>query len=215
MSAFTLTFDLQSDWHIGSGKEAGAYADSLTIKDDDGLPFLPGKSIKGLLREAFSIAHENQWFQGIEETCSIKNLVDTLFGSEGQGIENQGMLLFSSATLSSDEKAFFNHEDNSTPPVNSKAHLYRIIQSTKIDTITGVATKGSLRSMEVAVPMTLESELELNTHHAAHNTELAQALLPLLKACCGLILELGAKRHRGLGQVSVRVTEKNNHQPVA
>ena len=166
------------------------------------------------MREAFSTAHENQWFEKIEKKYSIKNLVETLFGSEGQGIENQGMLQLSSATLSSDEKAFFNHKDNSTATVNSKAHLYRIIQSTKIDTITGVATKGSLRSMEVTVPMTLKSELELNTYHTAYSPELAQEILPLLNACCGLILELGGKRHRGFGQVSV-LAEKNNHQPVA
>jgi CRISPR/Cas system CSM-associated protein Csm3 (group 7 of RAMP superfamily) len=208
MSAFTLTFDLQSDWHIGSGKEAGAYADSLTIKDDDGLPFLPGKSIKGLLREAFTIAQANSWCTDIEKAHDINNLTDALFGSEGQGVESQGMFQLSSATLSCDEVAFFNQQ------VNAKAHLFRIIQSTEIDHKTGVATKGSLRSMEVSVPMTLKSELELNSSHSAFRPELAQALLPLLNACCGLILELGAKRHRGLGQVSVRA-DKNNHQQVA
>jgi CRISPR/Cas system CSM-associated protein Csm3 (group 7 of RAMP superfamily) len=208
MSAFTLTFDLQSDWHIGSGKEAGAYSDSLTIKDNDGLPFLPGKSIKGLLREAFTIAQANSWCTAIENAHAIDNLINTLFGSEGQGFESQGMIQLSSATLSCDEVAFFNQQ------ANAKTHLFRVIQSTKIDHKTGVAAEGSLRSMEVSVPMTLKSELEFNSSHPAFSPELEQALLPLLSACCSLILELGAKRHRGLGQVSVRA-EKNNHQQVA
>lgn len=208
MSNFILTFDLQSDWHIGSGKEAGAYADSLTIKDDHGLPFLPGKSIKGLLREAFTIAKANKWCEDIETTHTIENLIDTLFGSQGQGSESQGMLQLSSATLSDDEITFFQKQ------ANTKALLFRVIQSTKIDHKTGVATEGSLRSLEVSVPMTLKSELELNSSHPAFSSELEQELLPLLNACCGLILELGAKRHRGLGQVSVRA-EKNNHQQMA
>lgn len=213
MSAFILTFDLQSDWHIGNGKEAGAYADSLTIKDDHGLPFLPGKSIKGLLREAFTIAQANKWCEDIETTHTIENLIDTLFGSQGQGVKSQGMIQLSSATLSCDEIAFFNHPENNQQ-TNAKAHLFRVIQSTKIDHETGVATDGSLRSMEVSVPMTLQSELGLNSSHPAFSPKLEQALLPLLNASCGLILELGAKRHRGLGQVSVRA-EKNNHQQVA
>ena len=118
------------------------------------------------------------------------------------------MLQLSSATLSDDEITFFQQQ------ANAKAHLFRVIQSTKIDHKTGIATDGSLRSMEVSVPMILTSELELNSSHPAFSPELEHAVLPLLKACCGLILELGAKRHRGLGQVSVRA-EKNNHQQVA
>jgi CRISPR/Cas system CSM-associated protein Csm3 (group 7 of RAMP superfamily) len=118
------------------------------------------------------------------------------------------MIQLSSATLSCDEVAFFNQQ------TNAKTHLFRVIQSTKIDHKTGVAAEGSLRSMEVSVPMTLKSELEFNSSHPAFSPELEQALLPLLSACCSLILELGAKRHRGLGQVSVRA-DKNNHQQVA
>ena len=41
-----------SYWHCGSGLSAGADVDLLTIKDEDGFPFVPGKTIKGLLREA-------------------------------------------------------------------------------------------------------------------------------------------------------------------
>lgn len=208
MSAFNLIFDLQSDWHIGSGKEAGAYADSLTIKDVNGLPFLPGKSIKGLLREAFCIAHANNWCAELEQTFSINNLVESLFGSEGQGIESQGMFQLSSATLSDEEIAFFNQQ------AGAKTHLFRVLQSTKIDHESGVASEGSLRSLEVSVPMTLKSELLLNPAHSAFSPELGQALLPLLNACCGLILELGAKRHRGLGQVNVSA-EMNTLQQVA
>ncbi|MDE6805090.1 MAG: hypothetical protein K2J29_10705, partial [Muribaculaceae bacterium] len=41
-----------SDWHCGSGLSAGADVDALVIKDDCGLPFVPGKTVKGLVREA-------------------------------------------------------------------------------------------------------------------------------------------------------------------
>ena len=41
-----------SNWHCGSGLAAGADTDELVIKDRNGLPYVPGRTIKGLLREA-------------------------------------------------------------------------------------------------------------------------------------------------------------------
>ena len=48
----TYTIELFSYWHCGSGLSAGADVDSLVIKDAKGMPFVPGKTIKGLIREA-------------------------------------------------------------------------------------------------------------------------------------------------------------------
>lgn len=39
-------------WHCGSGLSAGADVDLLAIKDEEGFPFIPGKTVKGLIREA-------------------------------------------------------------------------------------------------------------------------------------------------------------------
>ena len=47
-----------SDWHCGSGLSSGADLDLLVIKDKDGLPFVPGKTIKGLLLEAVEEINE-------------------------------------------------------------------------------------------------------------------------------------------------------------
>ena len=41
-----------TDWHCGSGLAAGADLDALVVKDKEDLPFIPGKTIKGLVREA-------------------------------------------------------------------------------------------------------------------------------------------------------------------
>ena len=38
-------------WHLSSGLTSGSKLDSTVVKDKDGLPFIPGKTIKGLLRE--------------------------------------------------------------------------------------------------------------------------------------------------------------------
>lgn len=49
-----------SYWHCGSGLAAGAGVDALVVKDADGLPFVPGKTIKGLLREAMEELYGGQ-----------------------------------------------------------------------------------------------------------------------------------------------------------
>lgn len=197
MSTLYLKFELCSDWHIGNGKEAGAYADAMVLKDAHGLPYLPGKGIKGLLKVAFSLCAKNQWFGDNSDA-----LVSHLFGvEEYSGVEAQGMLQISSGRLSDGEQAYFiRHSD-------AKRYLYRVVQSTAIDHKSGVALKGSLRSMEVVVPLVLEAEVTMNTAHPSYAASgLTEELFSrYLSEAVTMITSLGAKRHRGLGQVMVSV----------
>ena len=39
-------------WHTGSGLAGGTYADSIVNKDETDLPIIPGRTIKGLLKDA-------------------------------------------------------------------------------------------------------------------------------------------------------------------
>jgi len=205
---YTLTFKIQSYWHIGSGQEAAAYADALTLKDVNQLPYLPGKSIKGLLREAFQTGIDNQWFQN--ETISGNKLLDSLFGSEGaNGEYTQGLLQITNATLSDAEKNYLTKKDNK----NALAQLYKVTFSTAIHEDTGVAKNTSLRSTEVTIPMTLQASMSLNTTNITEENKenvltLQEHLLTWLDNTVCLITELGAKRHRGLGKVIVTATAK-------
>lgn len=49
-------------WHLSSGLSGGAKLDSMVVKDSDNLPYAPGKTIKGLVREALEIAKEDVEF---------------------------------------------------------------------------------------------------------------------------------------------------------
>ena len=193
-----LTLDIQSYWHIGNGKEAGAYADALVLRNAHGLPYLPGKSLKGLLREAFTVALNHQWFAD-----APKELVSLLFGDENRtGLEAQGLIQLTSATLTGEEEAFFQREPA------ARAHLFEVIASTAIDPDTGIAKGGSLRTLEVAVPMRLHASINLNTghpHYLAQANHLEKHFPVWLGQAVTLITELGAKRHRGLGRVVVTV----------
>lgn len=193
MSTLTLAFDIQSTWHIGSGEHGGAYADNLALKNGDNLPFLPGRAVKGLLRDAFKQAEANAWFAKPE---GIANLTDYIFGSEGQSLAEQGILHVSSAELSSTEQAYFAATENAWH------ELYRVQFSTAIDHKTGSAKQESLRSIEVALPMVLHTQISI--HNNPDKTSLTpKQVLAWVAQASTLITGIGAKRKRGLGQVVV------------
>ena len=58
-------------WHLSSGLSAGAKLDSTVVRDKDGLPYISGKTIKGLLKE-----------QSLN-----KEFLDICFGKEGQSVK--------------------------------------------------------------------------------------------------------------------------------
>ncbi|WP_125716173.1 RAMP superfamily CRISPR-associated protein [Pseudoalteromonas rubra] len=200
-----LIFNLHSDWHIGSGEQGGSYADALAIKCPQGLPYIPGKSVKGLLREAFRVAAIHHWFDTQDNKELGEHLLHCLFGHEGTQAEfSQGALQLTNATLSAQEQCAIRQQPE------FRQHLFRVINSTAIGQY-GVAKNGSLRAMEVAVPMTLGAQIALNRQHGNYQRLLAlldneQAIWTSLEKTLVLIQNLGAKRQRGFGEVSVSLT---------
>lgn len=189
LTRWQLEFALLGDWHIGNGREGGAYADVLVVKDHLGLPVINGKSIKGLLRQAFYDACSYGWLTG----CSPV-ILNRLFGQAGTGLEDQGLIQLGNARLSTAEVQFFQQHPS------ARQQLYRVHHSTAMDAHTGVAKEGSLRSVEVVIPLTLQAELSL-----AAQTEWPFA--QWLSLSLPLIMAVGGKRRRGFGEVSVTAKE--------
>ena len=50
--SYRLKIDIQSYWHPSTGRGQGSDVDALAHRDKDGIPCLPGRTIKGLLRDA-------------------------------------------------------------------------------------------------------------------------------------------------------------------
>ena len=123
-------------WHLSSGVSAGATMDSLVVKDNDGLPYVPGKTLKGLVREMAEL---------IDSTKSKK-----IFGDQCSQIAES---YFSNATLDKDTIVHLNA--NST----LKKHLFDKVTSTKINE-KGIAQDKSLREIEVVIPLTLSGNIE-------------------------------------------------------
>ena len=180
-----LNIEILTPWHLGSGREGGAYADSLVNKDPQGLPILNGKSIKGLLRAACEESLKYQWLEGLDETALVQ-----LFGQEGTDLASQGAIEVASATLSEGEQAYF-----SANPEAVK-FLYRVDHNTAIDNKTGTAKDTSLRSTESVVPMRLAAKVHINGASEA-DTEF---FLNWIKVSLPLISAVGGKRRRGFGE---------------
>lgn len=186
METIKYQIEFFSEWHCGSGLAAGADIDSLVIKDKTGLPFVPGKTIKGLLRNA---VEESLMLQGIYE--EQKELFDKTFGSfdSGNKKSTKGDAFFTNAELPNAQKALI---------VEKKLtdYLYRSTASTAIDE-QGIAKQFSLRRVQTTVPCKLEGEiLEVPKNFSEH-------LINGLK----FIKRLGVNRNRGLGRCKISLLE--------
>lgn len=167
-----------TDWHCGSGLSAGADIDVLTIKDKDGLPFVPGKTIKGLVKEAVEdLLH-------LRKQDSQSELFDRVFGKEAV---TAGCTFWSNAELSEMEK-------KSLLANNAAGYLYRSLSNTAIGE-DGIAVQHSLRRIQVTVPCVLEGTI----------MNLPDESLPVIYDALKYIKRLGYNRNRGLGRCSFLV----------
>lgn len=51
MRGIEITITMQSDWHVGTGMGRGEL-DSVVQRDGDNLPYIPGKTLTGILRDS-------------------------------------------------------------------------------------------------------------------------------------------------------------------
>jgi CRISPR/Cas system CSM-associated protein Csm3 (group 7 of RAMP superfamily) len=180
----TYKIILLSDWHCGSGLSGGAEADTTVIKDERNLPYIAGKTIKGLLKEALEDMAEVNKFS--------RDDINVIFGIEAYD-KNDKKAFFSNATLSKDE------QKDITPALSD--FLYHNIASTQIKA-NGTAKENSLRVIEVCIPIALEGKI----------TEIAsQEQIDLLTNALKWVRHLGVNRNRGLGRCKfVEITPKSN-----
>ncbi|MDE5877739.1 MAG: CRISPR-associated protein [Muribaculaceae bacterium] len=184
--------DFFSDWHCGSGLSAGADVDALVIKDDCGLPFIPGKTIKGLVREAMEDLLSYKSFKG-EEKEEMYSLFKKTFGffNGERGEMIKGQAFFTNAELKDDERKAIVAD-------KLQAFMYRRLSSTAIDA-DGVAKQNSLRRIEVVVPCTLEGRiLDVPEGKDGNFRKLMEEALSYIK-------RLGQNRNRGLGRCAFSI----------
>ena len=189
-----------SDWHCGTGQTSGADTSALVITDEYGFPYIPGKTLKGLLREAAEnltvFAKDKYNSETMNDIFGVKvNETPT----EKESIKDPsvpGKAVFSNGELTENLKKHIDKE-------GLKECLFRITSSTAIDK-AGQAKDTSLRKTQVTVPLPLFAKI--------NNVNDSQK--ELLKNCMKWVKRLGQNRNRGLGrcQLSVIDTAKEEKQ---
>ena len=147
----------------------GSKYDAGVLLDKNLIPFVPGKTIKGLARE-FAFDKE------FEEVC---------FGKEGR----EGVCHFCNAVLGEDEACTIQKE-------NLQEFLKTSISYTAIEE-NGRAKEGSLREIEVVIPLVLYGEIN----------NVPQDFMPLMQNALKSIKRIGLNRTRGLGRCEVIIGE--------
>jgi hypothetical protein len=244
MSHLLLKINLLSYWHVGSSAPASMDVDAEPAVTAEGLPVVPGRTLRGLLRDAAAFA------------CSLEPSLGTdedlirWFGSRSQESENtDGDLARSQSArdVQAENRAeadnararwtttagcleVTNAELGRTPAEQTafrkwarkkpaeRAQLFHRIAQTSIDCDTGMGKGKSLRATRVCLPMPLYAEVSLTTPDRADSERLER----LVKAALPYLIQLGRHRTRGLGRVQVTAETfavkrggKATHEPVA
>lgn len=205
---FLVRITMLSDWHVGSGGGQPGHIDRLVVRDADGLPYVPAKTLRGIWRDAC----ERLAF-GLDDgrTGPWCRLVDFIFGSQP-------------ALGEQDPSA--RHAQPEAPPLSSAllvrparipgalrnallaqpavcAAVTFVKPGVSIDPATGCARDEYLRFEEMARQGTI---LEAACTLAPIEDELLrQAASALLVGALALIERLGGKRRRGAGRCRAEV----------
>lgn len=206
-----LIVTLGSFWLSGSGARRGFDVDAEAVVDGDGLPYLPGKHLRGLLRDAaqsaeaggFAIAPDADGGRRVLP----KGATEVLFGVGGLNASygaSAGLLEVRDARLPGDISAWL--RASCTDP----ACLFRSLHQTAMDEKRGVAKSASLRVTEAAIPMRLEGEVALvpwaeKTAREGLAVELRESWAEIVEALLPLVGAVGQGRHHGLGRAFLKL----------
>ncbi len=201
----TLEYKIKfySFWHVGAGLTGTTYADDLVNKNEDGLPMIPGKTLKGIIRDAASHLESLQPFPNhflksafglIPKEKRVNG--DIVFSETDDEDSNGAHTFFSSAYIS---------EALADALLSAKAEtgLYQLKASTKINKV-GVAEDFSLRKMEMTIPLELHATIEY-----FGDSKQWDSFCENMEKTMGFIKKMGANRHRGLGRCEFIITSKS------
>jgi hypothetical protein len=190
MSAYTLEITLESETAFSMGAGVSGMVDSEIQQVESGLPFISGRTIKGLLVNECS-----EILYALGDMKKWKDAAQSLFGSRGD-MDVQSNLSIGDATLAPD----------------LVYHLLRdkLTRQEVLDALTGIRyqtamnEKGAPKDESLRAIRTLISGLTFYAPFTLPEDDPdAQALL----AACALSLRrAGLGRNRGKGKIKVQIT---------
>lgn len=190
MSEYILQITLKSDTTLGSGVGLAGEVDVEVAHDELGLPYLHGRSVKGLLRAA---QEELAFMPAVRRIEKFETTCDQLLGMLGD--ETSPALLHVGSARAGDDELREALKIADVPRAEVLNTFTGVRRQTSINDVTGAADENTLRSIRV-----LKHGLVLRAHvHVAY--DLSDAQKGALAAMVASVRRIGTRRNRGLGRV--------------
>lgn len=205
-----LDLILQSDASFGRGDGVAGLIDQEVEHDGaTGLPFLRGRTLKGLLvEECANILYAVEQQNNQTALATFNEAAGALFGQAGSGIENGAVMHVGPGLLPEDLRKAVGGDVGAgklTPAVVLES-LTTIRRQTAVADETGAPAETSLRSLRVLLRDTrFVSELSFSREPNANE-------LALLTACALSLRRGGTGRNRGRGRLKVELSDDGGAQ---
>lgn len=207
MNDLKLEIKLLSDTTFGRGdRHAGVVEQEVEYDARTGLPFIKGRTLKGLLvEECANILYAVQE-SSPDLLPTLKERAKRLFGQPGSGIGDQAILRFGNAQLPDDFRHYMEAEitNQKYRPDEVLEALTTIRRQTAVDNTTGAPKDNSLRGARAILRDTV-FYASLSAREDLSPDELA-----LLAACAAAVRRAGTSRNRGRGRLDVRLIQEDD-----
>lgn len=191
-----LTVETKSPLHLGSG-DADVNVDAEVVHDAYGMPYFPGRRLKGLLYESALEVQEMAERSGIQALTEIS--ANQLFRHAAEGgwqllVPNLYLVTdVSYQKLANTWQALQKTYSSLLRPIDVLSEYTSLRYQTKL--VNGVAAKGSLHNMRV-----VEAGVKFSGILTLQG-EQPQKVLPFLAATVRNLRSAGLKRSRGFGDL--------------
>lgn len=199
MTRYWLEIKLESDTALGRGDGVAGLVNAEVQHEPSGLPFLGGKTLKGLLT-----ATCGEILYALEQSVAINewdNVAKSIFGQPGSKRASRGKLHVGGAYLPDDLRQAVAEDiaNNQLTREDVLASITVMRRQTAMDAERGTPLDNSLRTIRVVLRETkFTARLDFLT--APTDDELA-----LLSACVKGLRRIGTNRNRGMGRVSCQL----------
>lgn len=203
---YWLKIELLSDTILGRGDGVAGVVDAEVQHDAYGLPYLSGKTLKGLLAATCA-----ELFTALEtavpgQTDVWRQTARQLFGAPGSLAEQMGSLHVGDARLplSLQQAVAYEIDKKLWQREEVLASLTALRHQTAMDAETGAPRKETLRTARVILRgVTFVARLDFVDDAPSPNG------LALLAACAKALRRAGTDRNRGRGRIRVQLYDQN------
>lgn len=209
MANHTLYIRLLSDTSFGRGDGIGGVVNSeVEHNSRTGLPYIKGRTLKGLLVEACA-----DLLYGIEKSNhpyfrDIVNIARNLFGIPGSTHEDKGVIQVGNGILPHgfQQRVKASIHAGSYTSTEILEAMTTVRYQTAVDALTDKPLDTSLRATRVIVRNTI-FEAKILSDKGLNNDQLAY-----LCACVGTVRRAGLNRSRGLGHIKMYVDSEETQR---